>query len=106
MRAAGCRATGVWMRSSTTTLALSAELKARIAAAAQQSGKSAHAFIAEALELQTGLAERPTAFVADALLAREEAARCGRVVDADEAFDYLQARAKGSHARKPDPSSI
>lgn len=94
------------MRSSTTTLALSAELKVRIAAAAQQSGKSAHAFIAEALELQTGLAERPTAFVADALLARGEAARCGRVVDADEAFDYLQARAKGSHAREPDPSSI
>lgn len=84
VRAAGCRATGAWMRSCTTTLALSAELKARIAAAAQQSGKSAHAFIAEALELQTGLAERPAAFVPDAVL----------------------ARAESSHAQKPDPSSI
>lgn len=90
----------------TTTLNSPHELKARIAAVAQQSGKSEHAFMIEALELQTALAERRTAFVADALLAREEVARCGRVVDADEAFDYLQARAKGSHARKPDPSSI
>ena len=39
-------------------------------------------------------------------LAREEVARCGRVVDADEAFDYLKARAEGGHARKPDTSSI
>lgn len=94
------------MMSSTITLTLSDELKARIAAVAQQSGKSEHAFMVEALELQTAVAERRTASVADALLAREEVARCGRVVDADEAFDYLQTRAAGSHARKPDPSSI
>ena len=91
---------------STTTLTLSDELKARIAAVARQSGESAHAFMVEAPELQTGLAERRTAFVADVLLAREGVARCGRVVDADEAFDYLLARAEGSHARKPDTSSI
>lgn len=42
----------------------------------------------------------------EALRAREEVARCGRVVDADEAFDYPRARAAGSHARKPDPSAI
>jgi len=90
----------------TTTLKLPDELKARIAAVAQQSGKSAHAFMVEALELQTELAERRTAFVADALLAREEVARYGLVVDADEVFDYLKARAEGKPARKPDPSSI
>ncbi len=92
--------------SSTMTLTLSAELRARIAAAAQQSDKSEHAFMVEALELQTGLAVRRSAFVADALLAREEVARCGRVVDADEAFEYLLARAESGHARKSDPSSI
>lgn len=37
------------MMSSATTLTLSAELKARIAAAAQQSGKSEHAFVVGAL---------------------------------------------------------
>jgi predicted transcriptional regulator len=91
---------------STTTLKLSDELKARIASAAQQTGKTAHAFMVEALELQTELAERRGAFVADALLAREEVARYGLVVDADEVFDYLKARAEGKAARKPDPSSI
>ena len=90
----------------TTTLKLPDELKARIAAVAQQSGKSAHAFMVKALELQTELAERRTAFVADALLAREEVARYGLVVDADEVFDYLKARAEGKPARKPDPSAI
>lgn len=88
----------------TTTLKLPDELKARIAAVAQQLGTSAHACIVEALELQTAVAERRTAFVADALRAREEMARCGQVVDADDAFDDLQARAKVSHARKPDPA--
>ncbi|MBP6097554.1 MAG: hypothetical protein KA451_14735 [Methyloversatilis sp.] len=91
---------------STTTLKLSDELKARIVSAAQQTGKTAHAFMVEALELQTELAERRGAFVADALLAREEVARYGLVVDADEVFDYLKARAEGKAARKPDPSSI
>jgi predicted transcriptional regulator len=91
---------------STTTLKLSDELKARIASVAQQTGKTAHAFMVEALELQTELAERRGAFVADALLAREEVARYGLVVDADEVFDYLKARAEGKAARKPDPSSI
>lgn len=91
---------------STTTLKLSDELKARIASAAQQTGKTAHAFMVDALELQTELAERRSAFVADALLAREEVARYGLVVDADEVFDYLKARAEGKTARKPDPSLI
>ena len=90
----------------TNRLRLPDELKARIAAVAQRSGKSAHAFMVEALELQTGLAERCSAFVTDALLAREEVARYGLVVDADEVFDYLKARAEGKPARKPDPSSI
>jgi hypothetical protein len=74
--------------------------------AAQQTGKTAHAFMVEALELQTELAERRSAFVADALLARDEVARYGLVVDADEVFDYLKARAEGKAAPKPDPSSI
>ena len=90
----------------TTTLKLSGELKARIALAAQQTGKTAHAFMVEALELQTELAERRSAFVTDALLARDEVARYGLVVDADEVFDYLKARAEGKAARKPDPSAI
>ncbi|MDP3873362.1 MAG: hypothetical protein Q8Q80_11950 [Methyloversatilis sp.] len=42
----------------------------------------------------------------DELLAQEEVARYGLVVDAEEVFDYLKARVEGKAARKPDPSSI
>ncbi len=56
----------------TTKLKLPDDLKARIAAVAQRSGKSALALMSGALELQTELAERRTAFVADALLARPD----------------------------------
>ena len=83
----------------TTALKLPNELKARIAAVAQQSGKSVHAFMVEALELQTELAERRSAFVADALLSREEVERYGLVVDADEVFDYLKARRRKTRAQ-------
>jgi predicted transcriptional regulator len=89
----------------TTRLKLSDELKARIATAARQTGKTAHAFMVEALELQTDLAQRRSAFVADALLARAELARDGLVLDADEVFDYLKARADGRPARKPTSRS-
>lgn len=89
----------------TTTLKLSDELKARIALVVRQSGKSTHAFMVEALELQTELSERRSAFVADALLAREEVVRYGLVLDADKVFDYLKARADGRPARKPTSRS-
>jgi predicted transcriptional regulator len=89
----------------TTTLRLSDELKARIALVVRQSGKSTHAFMVEALELQTELSERRSAFVADALLAREEVVRYGLVLDADKVFDYLKARADGRPARKPTSRS-
>lgn len=41
----------------TTTLKLPDELKARIAAAAEQTGKTPHAFMVETLQAQTDLAE-------------------------------------------------
>jgi predicted transcriptional regulator len=89
----------------TTRLKLSDEVKARIASAARQTGKTAHAFMFDALELQTDLAQRRSAFVADALLGRAEVVRDGLVLDADAVFDYLKARADGRSARKPTSKS-
>ena len=43
---------------SSTTLKLPSELKDRVADAAQASGQSPHAFMVEAIEAQTRLAER------------------------------------------------
>ena len=47
---------------STTTLKIPDALKVRIADAAQQAGKSAHAFMLEALEAETRRAENATGF--------------------------------------------
>lgn len=85
----------------TTTLKLPDELKARIAAAAANADKSPHAFMVEALEAQTALAERRQAFVATALAAEQEVAQYGLVYDADEVFSYLRARVADPGAPRP-----
>lgn len=90
----------------TTTLKLPDELKARIATAAEQAGKSPHAFMVEALQAQTDLAEMRQRFVADALLAREEVAQYGLVYDSDEVFSYIKARAEGKPAERPTPRKL
>lgn len=90
----------------TTTLKLPDDLKARIAAAAEQSGKSPHAFMVEALQRQTDLAEMRRQFVGEALLAREEVAQYGLVYDSDEVFSYIQARLEGKPAKRPGPTKL
>jgi predicted transcriptional regulator len=91
--------------STTTTLKLPDDLKARIATAAEQASKTPHAFMVEALQLQTEVAERRE-FVQEALLAREEVAQYGLVYDADEVFSYLLARLDGKPAKQPDPTKL
>jgi predicted transcriptional regulator len=85
----------------TTTLKVPEDLKARIATVAAEAGKSPHAFMVEALEQQTALAERRRAFVADALVAEREVAQYGLVHDADEVFSYLRAKVQGGKPKKP-----
>lgn len=92
--------------SATTTLKLPDELKARIAVAAEQTGKTPHAFMVEALQMQTALAERRREFVQSALLAEQEVAQYGLVYDADEVFSYLRDRLDGRPARQPKPVKL
>jgi predicted transcriptional regulator len=87
----------------TTTLKLSEELRKRVAAAVEGTGQSAHAFMVEAIERQTRLAEQRKSFVADALVAREEAHRNGLAYSAGEVHRYMQARARGEKATRPRP---
>ena len=65
----------------TTTLKLPEELKVRIASAAQATGKSAHAFMIEALEAQAHLAEMRQSFINDAIASAAEVDAGGAVVD-------------------------
>lgn len=94
------------MASTTTTLKLPEDLKARIAAIAAQMGKSPHAFMIEALQRETELAERRQAFIRDALLSRDEVEEQGLVYDTDAAFSYILDRLEGKPSVRPDPVKL
>jgi predicted transcriptional regulator len=87
--------------SSSTTLKLPAELKDRVAEAAEAAGRSPHAFMVEAIEAQTRLAERRREFVASALEAERGVAQSGLVYDGDEVLSYLQSKLSGQPVRRP-----
>jgi predicted transcriptional regulator len=86
---------------STTTIRIDDELKARIAGAAQRSGKTAHAFIVEAIAQTLEQVEQDEALerVAEsrwtALLAN------GKSVAWPDAKTWLEARARGEKPRRP-----
>ncbi|CAN7216770.1 DUF1778 domain-containing protein [Acidovorax sp. LjRoot129] len=86
---------------STTTIRLEDEMKSRINAAAAQVGKTAHAFILDALAQKVEQVEQDNAFhaLADERWARIRAT--GKTVAWDDAKAYLAARANGEKPRKP-----
>ncbi len=91
---------------STTTIRIEDELKERIAAAAQASGKTAHAFILDAIAQTVEQVEVDVAFdrLAEARWAQLMAT--GKSIPWDDAKAYLEARASGAKARKPAARSI
>ena len=86
---------------STTTIRIEDDLKARVAVAAERAGKTAHAFIVEAIAQTVEQAELDEAFrrVADARWAKLLAT--GKSVPWNDAKAYLESRALGKHPRKP-----
>ena len=85
----------------TTTIRLEDDLKARVAAAAERAGKTAHAFMLDAIADGVEQAERDDAFhaVADARWANVLAT--GQTAAWDEARVWLEARARGESPAKP-----
>ncbi|OGA39530.1 MAG: hypothetical protein A3G28_03100 [Betaproteobacteria bacterium RIFCSPLOWO2_12_FULL_68_19] len=83
------------------TLKLSPELKDRVASVVEGTDKSAHAFMVEAIEQQTRLAERRKEFIADALKARRHALRTGKAYAFEDVRSYYAARAAGKPAKRP-----
>ena len=85
----------------TTTIRIDDELKSRVAAVAERAGKSAHAFIVEAIEQTVQQAEAHADFhrVADERWAKLLAT--GKSIGWDELKVYLEARAKGERPRRP-----
>nr|WP_116608306.1 ribbon-helix-helix protein, CopG family [uncultured Albidiferax sp.] len=86
---------------STTTIRIEDELKARLAAAAEQAGKTAHAFILDAIAQTVEQVELDNAFHAVAEERWAKIRATGKTVPWDDAKAYLAARAAGEHPAKP-----
>ena len=86
---------------STTTIRIEDDLKARVATAAAQAGKTAHAFILDAIAQTVEQVELDNAFhaVADARWAKIRTT--GKTVPWEDAKAYLAARAAGEPLTKP-----
>ena len=91
---------------STTTIRIEDDLKARVAAAAERAGKSAHAFIVEAIQQTVEQVELDEEFhrVADERWAKLLAT--GKTLPWDDAKAYLEARAQGDRPRRPLPRKL
>lgn len=88
----------------TTTLKLSDDLKSRIAPIAKASGKTAHAWMVDALESQVALAEMRDGFIADAQAAATAIDAGGALYAAEDVHAYIVARAQGKRAPRPRPA--
>lgn len=85
----------------TTTIRLEDDLKARVAAAAERAGKTAHAFILDAIAQTVEQAELDEEFQRVAEERWTKVLDTGNTVPWDNARAYLEARALGGPARKP-----
>lgn len=87
----------------TTTIRLPPELRARIHALAEQSGRSAHSVILEAVERHVDQEERLRSLVMEALGAEEELARIREVYRAEDVNAWLERLACGESPVRPSP---
>jgi len=85
----------------TTTLKLPDDLKSRIAPLAEAAGKTAHAWMIDALEAQAALSEMREDFIADAERSAAEVDAGGLLYAAEDVHAYIIARGSGKSARKP-----
>jgi predicted transcriptional regulator len=85
----------------TTTIRIDDDLKTRLATAAERAGKTAHAFIVDAIAGTVAQAELDEELhrVADRRWAK--VLTTGKTVDWVDARSYLEARARGQRLAKP-----
>lgn len=91
------------MTTDTTSVKLPPKLKARVAALARKSGRSAHSFIVEAVERHAEREERLRSFVHEALAADADIERTGEVYRAEDVHAWLERLAKGQKTSRPKP---
>ena len=86
---------------STTTIRLPDDLKARVAAAAKRSGKTAHSFILEAIAEKADDAERRSDLHEAAEKRYAGIGASGKMIPWSEMRSYLQGRIAGRKSRRP-----
>lgn len=91
---------------STTTIRLPDELKARIAAAAERHGVTAHGFILEALAERMEQEEMRADFHAVAQQRYEDLLATGRAIPWEDMRRYMLDRAAGKNPAKPRARKI
>lgn len=87
----------------TTTIRLPSELRARIHALAEQSGRSAHSVILEAVERHVDYEERLRSLVAQAREADEQLDRLREAYRADDVHAWLERLARTGASQRPAP---
>lgn len=90
----------------TTTIRLDDTLKQRIASAALQAGKSAHAFILDAIAQTVEKVEQDSAFNALADERWTAILATGQTVSWDDTKAYLVAKSRGENPGKPLARSV
>jgi predicted transcriptional regulator len=86
---------------STTTIRLPEELKARVAAAAQRAGTTAHGFILAAIAEKADEEERRADFHAVAEQRYENIVASGKTISWDRMRTYLESRVAGNKPPQP-----
>lgn len=87
----------------TTTIRLPPQLRARLASLAEQTGRSAHSIILEAVERHTAYEEQMRNFVKDALAADRDIKNSGEIFRAEDMHPWMQRLAAGEEVAKPSP---
>jgi predicted DNA-binding protein len=86
-----------------TSLKLPDEMKRRIQSLVEGTARTPHAFMLEAIDRFVTQEELRRRFGAEAREAEEATERSGKAYEATAVFDYLEARARGEHPRRPRP---
>ena len=86
---------------STTTIRLPAELKKRVARAAERAGSTAHGFILEAIAEKTEQEERQSEFQDTAERRYAQILASGKTVPWNEMRRYLERRLAGKKIARP-----
>lgn len=87
----------------TTTIRLPPKLRARLAALAKQTGRSAHSLIVEAVERHAAYEEQIRSLVKEALAADAEIDETGEVYRAEDVHAWMARLAGERRAQRPKP---